>query len=406
MLFEWFVALRYLRDAKAQTALILAAVSVGVSVIVFLSALINGLQTSLVDRTLGSQPHVTLHVPEEAPRPLSEPGGSAVVSRTFQKAPQRLRSIDQWPELLQDVLRAPGVVAASPTVTGAGFAERGSAKRPVVVRGIDPELFLRIVDVQKKLEAGRFDVAGADVVIGAVLARDLGVTVGDRIHVSTPEGGDDTVTISGLFELGNKAVDGTWVLTSLRQAQSLFALPGGATTIELKVAEIFEAERIAVEVESRTGLAADSWMRLNAELLQGLSAQSSSKSMIQFFVVVAVALGIASVLIVSVVQKSREIGILRAFGTSSSRVLRVFLIQGGLLGLVGSFLGSALGALFAKVFEDIARDPSGAPRFPVTLDAPLFLGASALATVVGLLAAVLPARRASRLDPASAIRNG
>ncbi len=108
----------------------------------------------------------------------------------------------------------------------------------------------------------------------------------------------------------------------------------------------------------------------------------------------------------SVVQKSREIGILRAVGTAPRRVLRVFLIQGGVLGLAGSFVGSALGALFAKLFEGIARGPDGAPRFPVHLDAPLFLFATALATGVGLLAAVLPARRAAKLDPATAIRNG
>jgi lipoprotein-releasing system permease protein len=128
--------------------------------------------------------------------------------------------------------------------------------------------------------------------------------------------------------------------------------------------------------------------------------------MIQFFVVLAVALGIASVLIVSVVQKSREIGILRAVGTPRRRVLAVFLIQGGVLGLLGSVFGSALGALFAKAFEGLAVGADGAPRFPVQLDLALFLGASLLATAVGVLAALIPARRASRLDPATAIRGG
>jgi lipoprotein-releasing system permease protein len=214
------------------------------------------------------------------------------------------------------------------------------------------------------------------------------------------------VTIAGIFTLGNRAVDQTWVVTSLRHAQSLYALPGGVTTIDLKVADVFDAERVASDVRDRTGLDAESWMKRNADLLSGLSAQNSSKWMIQFFVVVAVALGIASVLIVSVVQKSREIGILRAVGTSGRRVQRVFLIQGGVLGLVGSFLGSAFGAGLAKLFESLAREPSGAPRFPVQLDLQLFVAATLLATGVGLLAAVIPARRAARLDPATAIRNG
>ena len=406
MPFEWFVALRYLRDAKGQTALILAAVSVGVSVVVFLSALINGLQVSLIDKTLGSQPHVSLRIPREAPRPLTEPNGNLAISRSTQASAQRFRSIDQWPVIMSEVERVPGVIAVSATVSGAGFAVRGDAKAPILVTGIDPERFLAIIDVRRKTVAGRFDVAGDGVVIGSVLAADLGVVVGDKLRVTTTEGGSDTVTITGVFTLGNRAVDQTWVVTSLRHAQSLFALPGGVTTIDLKVADVFDAERVAGDVRDRTGLDVQSWMQRNADLLTGLSAQNSSKYMIQFFVVVAVALGIASVLIVSVVQKSREIGILRAVGTSGSRVLRVFLIQGGVLGLVGSFLGSVLGAALAKLFESLARDPSGAPRFPVQLDLQLFVLATVLATGVGLLAAVIPARRAARLDPATAIRNG
>lgn len=406
MPFEWFVALRYMRDAKGQTLLILAAVSVGVSVLVFLSALINGLQTSLIDKTLGSQPHITLRVPREAPRPLVEATPERAIARVTSETSQRLRSIDQWPQVISTVERIAGVTAASPSITGAGFAVRGDASSAIVVRGVDPERFLAIIDVRKRLESGRYELEGGGVVIGRKLAANLGVGVGDKLRVRSTEGGEDVVTVRGIFSLGNAAVDETWVMTTLRHAQALYGLPGGATTIELKVADVFEAERIASEVRGRTGLRADSWMTVNAELLSGLSAQSGSKSLIQFFVVVAVALGIASVLIVSVVQKSREIGILRAVGTPASRVSRVFLIQGGVLGIVGSILGSALGTVFAKLIEGLTLEANGQPRFSVVLDLPLYAGAAAVATGIGLLAAVIPARRAARLDPATAIRNG
>jgi lipoprotein-releasing system permease protein len=406
MPFQWFVALRYLRDAKGQTALILAAVSVGVSVVVFLSALINGLQSSLIDSTLGSQPHVTLRVPREAPRPLVHPTAGRAVARLIQAASQRLRSIDQWPVVMADAERVTGVTAASATVTGSGVATRADARTPIVIRGVDPERFLAIIDLRSRMVQGSFDLSGGNVAVGSTLASDLGIGVGDKLRVASSEGIDDVVTVSGVFELGNDAVDKTWVVTSLRHAQSLFALPGGATTIELKVSDVFAAARIADQIHARTGLTADSWMTLNAELLSGLSAQSSSKTMIQFFVVVTVALGIASVLIVSVVQKSREIGILRAVGTPPRRILAVFLIQGGVLGLVGSFLGSALGVAFAKIFETMTSNPDGLPRFPVQVDLALLVSATALATGVGLIAAVIPARRAARLDPATAIRGG
>lgn len=405
MPFEWFVALRYMRDARGQTLLILAAVAVGVSVLVFLSALIGGLQASLIEKTLGSQPHVTLRVPREAPRPLALPTAAVAIARRTAETSQRLRSIDQWPTRMAQAERAAGVTAASPSITGAGFAVRADAKRAIVVRGVEPERFLAIIDLRRRLIAGRYELDGGGVVVGSTLASDLGVGVGDKLRVASTEGVDDVVTVRGIFTLGSEAVDGAWVVTSLRHAQALYALPGGVTTIELKVADVFEAERIAAEVRGRTGLRAESWMAINAELLAGLSAQSGSKSLIQFFVIVAVALGIASVLIVSVVQKSREIGILRAVGTPPRRILLVFLIQGGMLGVVGSLVGSGLGAALAKLFESLATDPSGAPRFPVQLDLELFVTSSLLATGVGVLSAVIPARRAARLDPAAAIRN-
>ena len=405
MPFQWFVALRYLVDAKGQSALILAAVSFGVSVIVFLSALINGLQTSLIETTLGSQPHVTLRVPREAPRPLVAPAPGRAVARLVQPASQRLRSIDQWPMVMAGAARVAGVTAASPTVTGSGVATRAAARVPIVIRGVDADRFLAIIDFRQRMRAGAFDVSGGRVVIGSTVAADLGVGVGDTLRVASTEGVEDVVSIAGVFELGAESVDTTWVVTSLRHAQALFALPGGATTIELKVADVFTADRVADEIRDRTGFTADSWMALNAELLGGLTAQSNSKTLIQFFVVVSVTLGIASVLIVSVVQKSRDIGILRAVGTPSRRVLAVFLIQGGVLGFAGSMLGSAMGVAFAKLFEGLTLGPDGLPRFLVQVDLPLLISATLLATGSGLLAALLPARRAARLDPATAIRS-
>jgi lipoprotein-releasing system permease protein len=149
-------------------------------------------------------------------------------------------------------------------------------------------------------------------------------------------------------------------------------------------------------------------MDTNAQLLSGLRSQSSSSLLIQVFVILAVAMGIASVLVVSVIQRSREIGILRAIGTPRARVLRIFLIfliQGGIVGALGAALGTAIGAGLAGFFETVASNADGTPSFPIQIDAGLILGTAALAILTGLVAAVLPARRAARLDPAVAIRN-
>lgn len=403
MPFELFVALRFLREGRAQTVLILAGASVGVAVIVFLSALIDGLQVSLITRTLGSQPHIVVRAPEEEARPLTlSPEALVQVVRPA----QRLRSVDQWQQVRGLLERTPGVEAVSPVVAGPGFAARGAASRAVAIRGVEPEPFSRVIDVPSRLVAGRWRLRGSEAVIGQELAKELGLEVGDKLRLSTARGLADTFLITGIFDLGNKDVNERWVLVPLRSAQTLLELPGGVSSLELKVTELFGAQGLADELRRRTGLVAESWMTLNAQLLSALKSQSSSRYMIQFFVIVAVALGIASVLVVSVVQKSREIGILKAMGTPTGKVMRVFLIQGAVVGVVGSVLGSTLGAGLAIFFTTMARNADGSPLFPIALEPGLFLTAAGVALFTGLVAAVVPARRAARLDPAVVIRNG
>ena len=269
---------------------LVAAVAVGVSVIVFLSALINGLQSSLIESTLGSQPHITLRVPREEARALVSSRAGLAIARLRQPAAQRLRSLDRWPAVMRVAARTPGVTAASATVSGSGTATRADARVPIVIRGVNPESFLDIIDLRRDIVQGTFDVTSGQVVIGSSLASDLGISVGDRIRMTSTEGVDDVDTIDGIFTVGTEAVDQSWLVTSLGHAQALFALPGGVTTIELKVRDVFDADRIADGIPGRTGLTVESWMMLNADLLAGLSAQSNSKTMIQFFVVVSVAL--------------------------------------------------------------------------------------------------------------------
>jgi lipoprotein-releasing system permease protein len=403
--FEWILAVRFLREGRAQTMLILSGIGVGVGVVIFLSALITGLQVSLIDRTLGTQAHIVVRPPDDAVRPMISEEGGAVLSRLEQPA-QRLRSILNWQVVVDRLEGMEGVTAIAPTVSGAAFATRGNANKSVLLRGIETRSFLTIIDMRPRMRHGKFDVSGTNAVIGTELAKDMGVSVGDKLRVTTPEGASEVFFVSGVFDVGNRDLNERWVFVSLRTAQTLLNLVGGVSTIELKVDEIFDAEVIAERIAQRMGLVADSWMTVNTQLLTGLRSQNASSHMIQFFVIVAVALGIASVLIVSVVQKSREIGILKAIGTPTPRVVRVFLLEGAILGLVGSIIGIVIGTVLSLFFQTLASNPDGSATFPVALNLLLYVRSCLGAIVVGILAAIFPARRAASLEPAEVIRYG
>lgn len=405
MPFELWVALRYLRDQRFQTGLILCGTGVGVGVIVFLSALITGLQDSIIERTLGSQAQVIVRPIEELPRvhPIQ---GDALTALTVERPPQRVRSIEGWRAIEDVIRRSPDVSGVAPTITGPAIALRGQGSIALSVRGIELESYRTIVDVESRLVEGRFDLTGFQVVVGTELARTLGTGLGGRVRIQTAGDRGAVYTISGIFDYSSQTLNESLVFVSLRGAQTLFGIAGGVSALEVTGGDIFQADAMAARIRDRTGLVAESWMEQNGDLLVGLRSQSMSSVMIQVFVILAVALGIASVLAVSVVQKAKEIGILRATGTRSRSVTRIFLIQGAVLGGMGSLLGIALGAFLALFFANLARNPDGSATFPVALTPLLYGRSAAVAIVVGLLAAALPARDASQMDPADAIRNG
>lgn len=404
MPFEVFVALRFLREGRRQTMLIFVGVGVGVAVMIFLSALISGLQTSLVQQTLSIQAHVVVRPEERSPRVVPGPT-DALLGVRVEKGADRTARIDAWQPIAEVIRQIPEVTAVAPTVAGSAFAHRGALNVAVALRGVESESYGTVVDFRNKLRSGRFELTGSDAVIGCELADDLGLALGDKFRLQTGSDREAVVRVAGVFDLGNKDVNQRWVFVSLREAQSLLALEGSVSTFEVRIRDPFAAEEVAAAIAQRTGQLADPWTVLSKQLLVALRSQSASSVMIQVFVILAVALGIASVLLVSVVQKSREIGILRATGTSIRSITGIFLIEGLVVGVVGSAVGSGLGTVLALLFANMARNSDGSPTFPVDLGPMLFLRAIAVAVAVGLGAAILPARRAARLDPAEAIRH-
>ncbi len=399
MWIETTIAMRFLRQGRAQTLLILFGIAVGVSVIVFVTALISGLQNNLVQRTLGTQSHVRVEAPDEANRIAPAPPGTLQLVLEDRRA-QALRPIDNWPEV-RDVLDAlPGITAVSPVVSGPAFGRRGEAVQSVALVGVDLPRYLRVIPLDENMVEGRLEVGSGNAVVGRQLAEDLGLRTGGKLRLDAGDGREAIVNVAGIFELGVRELDARYVYLDLKQAQSLLALPGGVTVIDVTVEDLFAADRSAARIRGLTGLKAESWQETNAQLVNALTSQSMSTRMISFFVAMSVALGIASVLAVSVAQRTREIGILRAMGTRRRQMLRVFLIQGAVLGLAGSLIGALAGLALVGAFNRF-----GPGLFYIPLPPTLVPAAMALATIAGVIAAAVPASRASRLDPVEAIRH-
>lgn len=379
--------------------MITVGVAVGVAVIVFISALIQGLQSNIVERTLGTQAHIRLLSPDEVNQVVRPAAGTVQLLQEDKRA-QRLRSINNWQQITETLDQLPILTAVSPVVSGPAFVQRGDAVESVALVGINLERYQQIIPLKEYLQSGQLRVGADDVLIGSQLAKDLGVQVGSKLRLDTGQENSAVVNISGIFELGVRELDARYVYLDLKQAQSLLSLPGGVTVIDLTIADIFEADDIAAQIGRLTSLKAESWIETNAQLMNAITAQSLSTNMIIVFVAISVAFGIASVMSVSVVQRTREIGILRATGATQSQILRVFLFQGAIFGLLGSILGSAASYVLVWVFNSF-----GPGLFYIPVSIKLVMLAVLLATLTGVLAAAVPSRRAAALDPVEAIRH-
>lgn len=401
--FEWQVAVRFLREGRMQTVLIIVGVAAGVAVIAYISALITGLQSNLVAKTLGTQAHITVRVPDDVVTPaMLNPSGTFVLSQTQPRA-QRIRSIANWQALVPLLEANPVITTVSPMVAGGALALRGEATQAISLQGVELDRYDTIIGLRGKVVSGTARLLPGEVIVGRELASDLGVRVGDRLSLQTAAV-TDAVRVTALVDLGLKDLNRRTVIVPLRSAQNLLGLPGGATSIDLKVNDIWAAEKIAQGLRSQFPYKIESWQENNTQLLSALNAQSVSTALIRGVVMVVVVLGIASVLVVSVVQKQREIGILRAMGATRGQILRLFLLQGAVVGALGSVLGIVLAGGMIVLFTTFVRGTDGLPLFDISLAPALAVQIAAIATVCSVLAAIAPARRAAAMDPAQAIR--
>ncbi len=379
------IALRFLKSGKGQTILIALGISVGVAVQIFIGSLIQGLQISLIDTTIGSSSHITITSENDS------------------------KTIKDWERTMyESEISSPNITYISPSIDGPASINYDNESASVLIRGFLLEDGDKIYKFKDNLYEGRFPAKTGEAMIGRDLAIKSNTRVGDDVSLITNSGRVYRIKITGLFDLGVSSVNDSWIVTDLETAGDILSIDG-ISSVEMQVDEVFDADIIAKDVQytvSGEDLKVDNWKDLNASLLSGLNGQSVSSYMIQVFVLVSVLLGISSVLAISVVQRSRQIGILKAMGIKDKDASLIFVFQGLMLGVLGAILGVGLGIGLLKIFTSFALNPDGKPVAPIYLNGG-FVGLSGLfAVLTSSIASLIPARITSRLNPIEVIKNG
>ena len=242
---EWRIALRFLADNPLQTLLICVAISVGAAVIVFITALIMGLQNNVIEKTLGTQAHIRIEASRQVNNLAPLTDNTYLLTLESPRA-QRLQTINNWQAVRDALDQYPPLngqlTTVSPLISGPAFAQKGNARASIAIMGIEAARYSGIIDLHDYLQAGRFSVEAGDVLIGSQLAKDLGLSTGDKLRLNAGDNRQTVVNVAGIFELGVRELDSRYVYTSLKQAQTLLNLPGGVTILELKINDVFAAE--------------------------------------------------------------------------------------------------------------------------------------------------------------------
>lgn len=377
------IAWRFLSSAKRQTLIIVLGIAVGVSVQVFIGSLISGLQKSLVDTTIGSSSHITLSKDE-------------------------FGVIDDYDIIIDYLNEVDSLSVVVPTVTlPEGILSKDLITKEILLRGFDLSLAERIYKFEDKLiDGNQMPDQPFEIILGIGLKQALGVNVGDQIDYEL-RGVPQTFTIVNFFDFKVNVINQTWAVTTLETAQIVLNSPS-LTAIETQMKDVFQARIIAsafTEMFASEGIGVTNWMDLNEELLSGLNGQSTSSTMIQVFVIISVVLGISSVLAITVLQKSKQIGILKAMGIKDRDASFVFLFEGFILGIFGAIGGILLGLGLLYSFQTFALNPDGTPVVPLFIEPSFIILSALIALIASTLAALIPAIKSSKLTVIEVIRN-
>lgn len=385
----WKIAKRFLRSNIGQTLLIIVGIGIGVSVQIFIGILIQGLQSSLINKTIGNSSQVTIQSKENLwPIPSDE----VADIMSLLKKDQRFEEA--------------GTVWDYTTIV-----KEEATSYPVLVRSLDASIQNRLYRIGDKIVEESQKSSDTGILMGVGFRDKYGYALGDTVKLLDQSGKTMEFTVDGFFDLQVSGINESWVILNSEQMMRLTGNDSKqVTSIQTRLSEsqVFEADVIGKSLSDKitnSDLEVVNWKDENSQLLSGLQGQSVSSLMIQIFVLVSVVLGIASVLAISVMQKSKQIGILKAMGMTNRSTGYVFLFQGLLLGLFGAILGIALGVGLLASFTYFVKNPDGSALIPLQINAGFILASGGIAVLASLVASMIPASKSKKLNPIDIIKN-
>jgi lipoprotein-releasing system permease protein len=411
MPFELFIGLRYTRAKRRNhfisiiSLISMLGIALGVAALIVVLSVMNGFQKEVRDRMLAVVAHVQITGADGA--------------------------LADWPGTAQEASRNPEVAASAPFVSGQGLLSFGGGVRGVIVRGILPQREVDVTELAQQIKRGSLEALKPgefNIILGVDLARAIGAGIGDKVLLITPEGQVTPAgmvprlkqfTLAAIFEAGHFEYDSGLALIHIEDAQKLYRLGDRVSGVRLKLKDLFAAIRVAHEL--RTSLSGDvlvaDWSRQNRNWFLAVQTEKRMMFIILALIIAVAAFNIVSTLVMAVTDKQADIAILRTLGASPSSITKIFIVQGALIGIVGTLLGVLGGVLLTENLDVVV--PAIESLFGVqflakdiyyinTLPADLRMGdVTSIALVslfLGLVATLYPSWRASKVNPAEALR--
>lgn len=366
------IAKRFLLSSKGQSILIITGISIGISLQLFIALLIEGLQSDLINATVGDSSQITITDGDDY--------------------------IDIEEAFIQDINEITGVETVTTVLRKDVFMGIGNDDYGMLINGVDYEN--DIYGLNDKLIEGKLPLDNNEIII----SNYFDVKVGDAVTITSADKDVMEFKIVGIFDYKNAFNNEKYVYTNLNTLQKYLGLDNLASAVEIQVEDVFDTEIIADNIE--TNFDVITWQEENSSLLSALSSQSASSAIIQVSVVISVALAITSVLIISVVQKSKQIGILKAMGLSNNGISLVFIFQGLMLGVIGSIFGIILAIILLTMFSTFAVDDLGDPVISIYFSPYFILLSFVIGTLSATIASMIPAYKSKKLSAMEVINNG